>query len=221
MVQTRVGLAGCTFSNRASVRMAQCTKILRSSAQPRSRQTRYRLHFPLTPWDRFAALGASAVIRICRAQTVGLSGPVRPDFPKPDRSTARRHGHFAEPDSATTPGPTATPARGQLPGPKYTAQKGNTTIVSHANRAARRACFFRSRCTQCSYRCIGRSANDVALERVSERLVARRESVEHSFGTIRHWMGQGAFLTRGPENVRGEFSLAALAYDLRRAIYPW
>ena len=31
-------------------------------------------------------------------------------------------------------------------------------------------------------------------------------------------MGQGAFLTRRLANVRGEFSLTALAYNLRRAI---
>ncbi len=31
-------------------------------------------------------------------------------------------------------------------------------------------------------------------------------------------MGQGAFLMRGLDNVRGEFSLTALAYNIRRAI---
>ena len=46
----------------------------------------------------------------------------------------------------------------------------------------------------------------------------RRESVEHPFGSIRQWMGQGAFLMRRIENVRAEFSLTALACNLRRAI---
>ena len=31
-------------------------------------------------------------------------------------------------------------------------------------------------------------------------------------------MNQGAFLTRGLEKVRAEFSLTALAYNLRRAL---
>ena len=31
-------------------------------------------------------------------------------------------------------------------------------------------------------------------------------------------MNQGAFLMRGLENVRGEFSLTALAYNLRRVL---
>jgi hypothetical protein len=46
----------------------------------------------------------------------------------------------------------------------------------------------------------------------------RRESVEHPFGSIKQWMGQKAFLMRGLENVRAEFSLTALAYNIRRAI---
>ena len=46
----------------------------------------------------------------------------------------------------------------------------------------------------------------------------RRETVEHPFGTIKQWMNQGAFLTRGLEKVRAEFSLTALAYNLRRVL---
>ena len=63
------------------------------------------------------------------------------------------------------------------------------------------------------------------MDRMAARLAARpevmnrrRESVEHPFGSVKQWMGQGAFLTRRLENVRGEFSLTALAYNLRRAI---
>ena len=46
----------------------------------------------------------------------------------------------------------------------------------------------------------------------------RRETVEHPFGTIKHWMNQGASLMRGLEKVRAEFSLTALAYNLRRVL---
>lgn len=46
----------------------------------------------------------------------------------------------------------------------------------------------------------------------------RRESVEHPFGTMKQWMHQGAFLMRRLENVRGEFCLTALAYNIKRAI---
>lgn len=51
-----------------------------------------------------------------------------------------------------------------------------------------------------------------------EVLAQRRESVEDPFGSIKQWMGQGAFLMRRLDNVRAEFSLTALAFNLRRAI---
>ena len=60
------------------------------------------------------------------------------------------------------------------------------------------------------------------LNHVAARLAAwpeildqRRELVEHPFGSIKQWMNQGAFLMRGLEKVRAEFSLTALAYNLR------
>ena len=46
----------------------------------------------------------------------------------------------------------------------------------------------------------------------------RRETVEHPFGSIKQWMNQGAFLMRGLKKVRAEFSLTALAYNLRRVL---
>ena len=51
-----------------------------------------------------------------------------------------------------------------------------------------------------------------------EILDQRRLLVEHPFGSIKQWMNQGAFLMRGLEKVRGEFSLTALAYNLRRVL---
>jgi hypothetical protein len=51
-----------------------------------------------------------------------------------------------------------------------------------------------------------------------EILDSRRDTVEHPFGSIKQWMNQGAFLMTGLENVRAEFSLTALADNLRRVI---
>ena len=56
------------------------------------------------------------------------------------------------------------------------------------------------------------------LAKRPEILDQRREAVEHPFGTIKQWMNQGAFLMRGLEKVRAEFSLTALAYNLRRVL---
>src|SRR5271166_1388456 len=83
---------------------------------------------------------------------------------------------------------------------------------------------LRPRCTN-DARSVFRLENEDVLERMAERLKARpaildrrREVVEHPFGSIKQWMYQGAFLMRGLANVRAEFSLTTLAYNLRRAL---
>jgi hypothetical protein len=72
---------------------------------------------------------------------------------------------------------------------------------------------------------VSRLENEAVLDRMQARLAKRpgilnqrRETVEHPFGSIKQWMNQGAFLMRGLEKVRGEFSLTALAYNLRRVL---
>jgi transposase len=97
--------------------------------------------------------------------------------------------------------------------------------VDYANTWACRDCPLRPRCTDAKYRAVSRLEHEDALDRMAERLKARpeildcrRETVEHPFGTVKQWMNQGAFLTRGLKKVRAEFSLTALAYNMRRAI---
>src|SRR4051794_38290056 len=75
------------------------------------------------------------------------------------------------------------------------------------------------------FRTVSRLENEAVLDRMQERLTKRpevlnqrRETVEHPFGSIKQWMNQGAFLMRGLEKVRGEFSLTALAYNIRRVL---
>jgi transposase len=51
--------------------------------------------------------------------------------------------------------------------------------------------------------------------RITDR---RKELVEHPFGTIKRAMDASYALTRGLQNVTGEFSLVFLAYNLKRAI---
>ena len=156
---------------------------------------------------------------------------IRPYVPKPDRSTARNSGHFPKSefqyDAATD---TYRCPAGERLAPRYRARVDNksrtgTYLVSYVNRAACRGCALRERCTKKTYRSLKRFENESTMERMAERLAARpevmhrrRESVEHPFGSIKQWMGQGAFLTRRIGHVRGEFSLTALAYNMRRAI---
>src|ERR1700760_3179275 len=88
-----------------------------------------------------------------------------------------------------------------------------------------RDCAIRSQCTGNQFRSVSRLENEAVLDRMQARIAQRpdildkrRETVEHPFGTIKQWMNQGAFLMRGLEKVRGEFSLTALAYNLRRVL---
>jgi len=59
---------------------------------------------------------------------------------------------------------------------------------------------------------------EARLKANPEILGQRRELVEHPFGSIKQWMNQGAFLMRGLEKVRAEFSLTALAYNMTRVL---
>jgi hypothetical protein len=46
----------------------------------------------------------------------------------------------------------------------------------------------------------------------------RRRTVEHVFGTLKHWMGSTHFLTRRLTHVGTEMSLHVLAYNLKRVM---
>jgi hypothetical protein len=46
----------------------------------------------------------------------------------------------------------------------------------------------------------------------------RRQTVEHPFGTLKHWMGATHFLTRTLEHVSTEMSLHVLAYNMKRVL---
>lgn len=89
-------------------------------------------------------------------------------------------------------------------------QLAGRTRIQYVNWEGSRSCRLRPRCTADTHRRISRYANETVLERMAERLVARPEllehrgaSVEHPFGSIKQWMGYGAFLARRLENVRG------------------
>lgn len=51
-----------------------------------------------------------------------------------------------------------------------------------------------------------------------DAMTVRRRTVEHVFGTFKHWMGYTHFLTRRLGNVSTEMSLTVLAYNLKRVI---
>ena len=114
---------------------------------------------------------------------------------------------------------------GQQLSPLYRCVKGDHITVQYCNREACRGCELKPQCTANTYRRVGRWTEEAVLERMEARLAARpeilkqrREIAEHPFGSIKQWMNQGAFLLRGLEKVRAEFSLTALAYNFIRVV---
>ena len=96
-------------------------------------------------------------------------------------------------------------------------------------------CYWTEACHQCPLksqcttgkgprkikRPVGQAAAERMLQRVAQQpeiLRVRKELVEHPFGTIKRWMRQDHFLTRGKEKVSGETSLTFLAYNLKRVL---
>ena len=148
-----------------------------------------------------------------------------PYVPRPQRGPAVREGFFrkdefrydAERDAYICPA-------GQILATRYESKLRDLKKFDYSNRAACLVCAMRSRCTK-EFRKVSRLESEAVLDRMAERLKTRpeildrrREIVEHPFGSIKQWMNQGAFLMRGLDKVRAEFSLTALVYNIRRAI---
>ena len=84
---------------------------------------------------------------------------------------------------------------------------------------------MKDECTPSDYRRIARWEHEAVLTAAQRRLdqrpdsmKVRRRTVEHVFGTLKHWMGLTHFLTRTLANVSTEVSLHVLAYNLKRVI---
>ena len=58
----------------------------------------------------------------------------------------------------------------------------------------------------------------IFIKRDIPRQKLRQQTSEHPFGTIKHYDDGRYFLCKGKEKVTAEFSLSALAYNIRRAI---
>lgn len=86
-------------------------------------------------------------------------------------------------------------------------------------------CPMKERCTPSPFRRISRWEHESVLEDVQRRLnkqpeamTLRRRTIEHVFGTLKHWMGTAHFVTKGLDNVSTEMSLHVLAYNFKRVI---
>jgi transposase len=155
-----------------------------------------------------------------------LDSGLTPLVPRPLTSANEARGLFTKDDFAYDPGADVyrCPA-GALLTYRSTTVESDRTIKNYRTSACGR-CALRPRCTRNKDgRKITRWVDEHLLEDMARRLrrtpeiFARRKALsEHPFGTMKRGMDQGYFLLKGLRKVRGEFSLTALAYNLKRVL---
>ena len=145
--------------------------------------------------------------------------------PKPMTSNAKANGRFDKADFIYN----AQDDEYQCPAGERAIHRFNTVEKGLSLQiywpSACPQCPIKQQCTTSSYRRIRRWEHEEVLEQVQQRLdrkpdamTLRRRTVEHVFGTLKHWMGSTHFLTRTLEHVSTEMSLHVLAYNLKRLI---
>jgi hypothetical protein len=146
-------------------------------------------------------------------------------LPKPMTSNAKAEGRFdkrdfiyiAKDDEYQCPA-------GQRAIYRFTREENGLQLRRYWSSACPQ-CPIKAQCTPSDYRRISRWEHETVLEAVQRRLdrqpkamTLRRRTVEHVFGTLKHWMGTTPFLMRRLPNVATEMSLQVLAYNLKRVI---
>jgi transposase len=150
---------------------------------------------------------------------------ITPLVPKPMTSGARAEGRFSKLDFIYI----AKDDEYQCPAGERAIFRFATVENGLATRkywsSACPHCPLKARCTTGDYRRITRWEHERILEAMQRRLdrrpdamTLRRRTIEHVFGTLKHWMGATHFLTRGLQHVGTEMSLYVLAYNLKRVI---
>jgi transposase len=150
---------------------------------------------------------------------------ITPMVPKPMTSNAKAEGRFSKADFIyiAKDDEYQCPA-GERAIRRFTTVEHGLTIHKYWSSACPR-CALKSQCTPSSYRRITRWEHEAVLEAMQRRLdrkpeamTLRRRTIEHVFGTLKHWMGSTHFLTRGLQHVATEMSLHVLAYNFKRLI---
>ena len=147
-----------------------------------------------------------------------------PHVPKPLTSNARAAGRFGKDDFVYLADENAyrCPAGETLSYRYARIEEGRTLHSYWTNKCS--ACALKAKCTPSKERRVNRWEHEGVIEAMQKRLDAgnamtiRRRTVEHTFGTLKSWMGHTHFLTRGLERVRTEMSLCVLAYNFKRMI---
>src|SRR6187397_964235 len=146
-------------------------------------------------------------------------------LPKPTTSNAKAEGRFDKADFVyiARDDEYECPA-GERAIYRFTREESGLRMRRYWSSACPQ-CPIKAQCTPSDYRRISRWEHEAVLEAVQRRLdrqpkamTLRRRTVEHVFGTLKHWMGTTPFLMRRLPNVATEMSLQVLAYNLKRVI---
>jgi transposase len=150
---------------------------------------------------------------------------VTPYVPKPLTSGAKAEGRFGKQDFVYIPTDDVyrCPAGERLTRRFTSVEKGlNIHLYWPSNCAG---CALKAQCTTGKERRIRRWEHEAVIDAMQERLDrkpnvmrVRRATVEHTYGTLKAWMGATHFRTRTLDKVRTEMSLHVLAYNLKRMI---
>jgi transposase len=150
---------------------------------------------------------------------------ITPLVPKPMTSGAKAEGRFSKADFIyiVKDNEYQCPA-GQRAIYRMTTVEHGLKLHRYWSSACPR-CPLKPRCTPSDYRRITRWEHEAILEAMQRRLdrkpqamTLRRRTIEHVFGTLKHWMGSTHFLMRGLAHVATEMSLHVLAYNFKRLI---
>jgi transposase len=155
-----------------------------------------------------------------------LEQGIVPYIPKPNTSANTKLGLFGKDDfSYEAQNDCYRCPAGQVLTFRFeTVEQGRQ--LRYYSTSACQGCPFKAQCTRNKgNRRITRWVHESLMEDMQQRVLTnpekmklRKSIVEHPFGTIKRWMDQGYFLTRGLEKVRGEMSLTILVYNLKRVI---
>jgi transposase len=146
-------------------------------------------------------------------------------LPKPQTSGSLSKGKFAKRDFIYKPEDDEyeCPAGERLQWRFKTVERGQTLHKYWSSACP--GCAIRSRCTTGINRRVARWEHEAVIDALQtrldhepERMRARRETVEHPFGTIKSWMGSTHFQMKTLPRVSTEMSLHVLAYNLKRVI---
>jgi transposase len=150
---------------------------------------------------------------------------ITPLVPKPLTSNSKADGRFDKRDFVYVPDRNEyrCPAGERAIWRMTTVEEG-LTLHRYWSSACPR-CSIKPQCTPSDYRRITRWEHEQVLDDMQRQLDQtpeaarlRRQTVEHTFGTLKAWMGATHFLTKTLPRVRTEMSLHVLAYNFKRAL---